>query len=47
MFLMDATRTLIEDISSFNIEYVVELNHKKESDGKVFTTIERSVTGFH
>lgn len=45
--LLGATRTLIEDIHAFNKYYVEEWKLKKESDGKVFTNTDNSLTSFH
>lgn len=45
--LIKETQTLIEDILAFNKQYVGELKLKKESNDKVFTSIENSLTGFY
>ena len=45
--LMNATWTLIKDVSAFNKEYVGDLKDKKEADGQVFTKIENTLFGFN
>lgn len=42
-----STRTLVEYVSAFNKDYVVNLKLKREADDKVFTNIEQSLSGFH
>ena len=45
--LMNSSRTLIEDLSSFNKDYIGVLKIQMEADDKLFTSIEKSPTGFH
>lgn len=45
--LLGATRTLVEYIRSFNMEYAKEIKLKKELNGKVFKNIDNSLTSVH
>lgn len=44
--LLSTTRTLIEDIRAFNVEYKEELNKKNEFDGKLLKGIGTPVNKF-